>query len=167
MAFNHHLSPHTEQSKSQDQDHVLVIVHNSGDAPEVASLEAMQPNSAAFCRSSNSTQASFFECAKDTGLSPLEADSPTMTAKETILQRSIPACKSSTKKLNLHEHTTYSHQSDDIAAEVSIARQISISCRQRQLITQIVPKIAQQPMQPKLVGNSALRKSHHLNLEDA
>ena len=56
------------------------------------------------------------------------------------------------------------------AAEVSIARQISISQRQRQLLTPVVPKIARQPMQPTMVDvqqGSTSRKSHHLVLEDA
>lgn len=60
------------------------------------------------------------------------------------------------------------------AAEISIARQISISQRQRQLLVPGVPRVAPQPVQPKIVDvqrqGSKSRKSHHshhLVLEDA
>lgn len=57
------------------------------------------------------------------------------------------------------------------AAEISIARQISISRRQRELLAPLAPKYARQPMQPMLVdvrgGTSMARKSSHLILEDA
>lgn len=65
------------------------------------------------------------------------------------------------------------------AAEISVARQISLSRKQRQLLVPIVPKTARQPMQPKLVSVNgegkeegewkavASRKSHHLIIEDA
>ena len=57
------------------------------------------------------------------------------------------------------------------AAEISIARQISISRRQRELLGPLAPKFARQPMQPMLVdvrgGTSMARKSSHLIVEDA
>ena len=65
------------------------------------------------------------------------------------------------------------------AGEISIARQISLSRRQRQMVVPIMPKTARQPMQATLVdvvGNEkvegerkghASRKSHHVLLEDA
>ncbi|KAL8937790.1 MAG: hypothetical protein Q9216_004249 [Gyalolechia sp. 2 TL-2023] len=59
---------------------------------------------------------------------------------------------------------------DDVlpkAAEISIARQISVSRRQRRLF---LPKVAPQPVQPKIVDvqqGKRLRKSHHLVLEHA
>ncbi|KAI4174087.1 MAG: hypothetical protein LQ343_002533 [Gyalolechia ehrenbergii] len=62
---------------------------------------------------------------------------------------------------------------DDVfpkAAEISIARQISVSRRQRQLLVPAVPRVAPQPVQPKIVDvhqENRLRKSHHLVLEDA
>ena len=65
-------------------------------------------------------------------------------------------------------------------AEISIARQISVSRRQRQMVVPIVPKTARQPMQATLVnivgGDDKVegetkghdnRKSHHVLLEDA
>ena len=56
------------------------------------------------------------------------------------------------------------------AAEISIARQISVSRRQRQLLVPIIPKTTKQPMQPKLVNvegvsRHASRKSHHVLVE--
>lgn len=57
------------------------------------------------------------------------------------------------------------------AAEISIARQIAISHRQRELLAPLAPKFARQPMQPILVdvegGAPVTRKSHHLVLEQA
>ena len=57
-------------------------------------------------------------------------------------------------------------------AEVSIARSISVSRRQRQLLVPMVPKTVRQPQQPTLVdvkkgeGHKA-RNSHHVLLEMA
>ncbi|KAL8953954.1 MAG: hypothetical protein Q9222_000241 [Ikaeria aurantiellina] len=54
------------------------------------------------------------------------------------------------------------------AAEVSIARQISVSQRQRQLLLQSAPGVAPQPVQKRVVNvrqASASRQSHHLILE--
>ncbi|KAL8729961.1 MAG: hypothetical protein Q9166_004406 [cf. Caloplaca sp. 2 TL-2023] len=59
------------------------------------------------------------------------------------------------------------------AAEISIARQISVSERQRQLLVQAVPKVAPQPVQPQIVdalqGHRSRKShhSHHLVFEDA
>ena len=79
-----------------------------------------------------------------------------------------------------HLHTSQSHEqyatqnplssSPASTAEISVARQISLSRRQRQLLVPIVPKTVQQPMQPKLVDvdmyagrvmGHVSRKSHH------
>ena len=75
-------------------------------------------------------------------------------------------------------HTEFAHivngnplaSSPPSAAEISIARQISVSKRQRQLLVPIVPKTTKQPMQPKLVNvegvsRHASRKSHHVLVE--
>lgn len=53
-------------------------------------------------------------------------------------------------------------------AEVSVARQISISRRRRNLVPVVPPQVVKQPMQAKLVNSCstpALRSSHHLTLE--
>ena len=55
-----------------------------------------------------------------------------------------------------------SHASSDSvssAAEVSIARQISISRKQRQLLVPVVAKTARQPVQPQVVDGVDGRKS--------
>ena len=65
-------------------------------------------------------------------------------------------------------------------AEISIARQISLSRRQRHMVVPITPKTARQPMQATLVDvvndekteegerrGHVSRKSHHVLLEDA
>ena len=59
---------------------------------------------------------------------------------------------------------------DDLkdAAEMSMARQISISYRQRELLVPIVPKVARQPMLVDVDdGSQVARKSQHLVMEDA
>lgn len=59
---------------------------------------------------------------------------------------------------------------DDLkdAAEMSIARQISISHQQRERLVPIVPKVARQPMLVDVSdGSQVARKSQHLVLEDA
>lgn len=53
------------------------------------------------------------------------------------------------------------------AAEISIARQISVSQRQRELLIPIVPKVARQPMFVDIRSSAIARKSQHLVLEDA
>lgn len=55
------------------------------------------------------------------------------------------------------------------AAEVLIARQISISAQQRRLLSNLVPKTARQPMHPVLVdvrNGLMVRNSHHVLLEE-
>lgn len=172
--------PQSHKSKSQDQDHVFVIVHSPADLPSTPvsndrgrSLDMPYPPT-------DSTRASFFECHEYSGCSlpTVEVDPPTPTtksAREAFLKRAFPARKSSMKKLPLpleEIHCPSHPRSDSVSttAEVSIARQISISRRQRQLLIPIAPKLARQPRQPKLVkgvSTPAARKSHHLTLEDA
>ena len=57
------------------------------------------------------------------------------------------------------------------AAEISIARQILISRRQRELLAPLAPKFARQPLRPILVdissGAPVVRGSHHPLLENA
>ncbi len=176
---SHHLflpRPAIRKSKSQDQDHVLVIVHKPEDIPKTPTSQGRQPSSDNSQRSANSTTASFFECAEYPGYSYpiIEADPPTPTkgATENSLQRAFPLRKSSIRQSDTPEQR-YRHQGGDPigpAAEVSVARQISISRRQRQLLVPIVPKIARQPMQPRINEQNTpeeSRKSHHLTLEDA
>lgn len=176
-APGHHLlppRPTIKKSKSQDQDHVLVIVHNSQDIPGTPTTHSRQSTFDPSQRSANSTTAGFFECAEYNEYSYPTIDNPPAPTKDTTQdspQRAFPARKSSMKKLDLPEQRCrqQGESSIDPAAEVSVARQISISRRQRQLVP-IVPKIARQPMQPRINEQSTteeLRKSHHLTLEDA
>ena len=52
------------------------------------------------------------------------------------------------------------------AAEKSIARQISVSQRQRDLLVPVVPKLARQPTQVDIRGGTNTRKSEHLVLDN-
>lgn len=171
--------PKIHKSKSQDQDHVLVIVHSPTDLPSTPTSHRRKLSSNPSFPSANSTQTNFLECAEFTGYPyptvDVDPPLPTTGAKEAFLQRAFPARKSSMKKLQLPPEGLQlprRHASDSMStmAEVSIARQISISRRQRQLLVPIAPKLARQPMQPTLVKGTttpASRKSHHPTLEDA
>lgn len=171
--------PQVHKSKSHGPDHVFVIVHSPAGLSSTPasgrgrSLDLPNP-------SANSTQASFFECPEFPLHShlTLEIDPQTSTtknAREAFLNRAFPAPKSTMKKLSLplEEPECPGHpltNPPSTTAEISIARQISISRRQRQLLVPIAPKLARQPRQPKLVNGistPAARKSHHLTPEDA
>lgn len=178
-APSHHLfppRPAIKESKSRDQDHVHVIVHNSEDIPGTPTSHGRQPSFDPSQRFGNSSTASFFECAEypEYSYPTIETDPSTSTngVTQDSLQRAFPARKSSFKKLPEPE-TRHRHQGENPsgpAAEVSVARQISISRRQRQLLVPIVPKTARPPMQPRINGQGSTeesRKSHHLTLEDA
>lgn len=119
-------------------------------------------------RSADSTAAGIFESAEDYEFID---NSPARTIKISP-QRAFPARKSSMKMQDLPQQRGRQEGNSPIdpAAEVSIARQISISRRQRQLLVPIVPKTARQPMQPRINEQNTTedsRKSHHLTLEDA
>ena len=171
-----HLFPHRptiKKSISQDRNHVLVIVHNSEASP---TSHSRQPSSDPFQRSANSTKASFLECADRPRYSSpvIEADSPTPledTAQES-LQSAFPARKSSMKRLASPgpRHKNRGGNLISPATEVAVARQISISRRQRQLLVPIISKTTHQPGQPRTNEQTTMegsRKSHHLTLEDA
>ena len=165
--------PTIKKSNSQDRDHVLVIVHNS---EANSTSHGHQPSSDPFQRSVNSTKASFLECADHPRYSApvTEADSPIPTedAAQESLHRAFPARKSSMKRLASPE-PRYKHQGENLispATEVAVARQISISRRQRQLLVPIISKTTHQPVQPRTNEQTTMeasRKSHHLTLEDA
>lgn len=167
-APTHHLPPPRpaiKKSKSQDQDHVLVIVHNSEDIAGTPTAHVGQVSSHHSQRFANSTSANY-------PTTEMDPPTPTKGARQDFLQRAFPARKSSMKRLASPEPRHGNQREDSIgtAAEVSVARQISISRRQRQLLVPIVPKTARQPMQPRINEQSTAeesRKSHHVTLEDA
>lgn len=176
-APSHHLLPPRpviKTCKSQDEDHVVVVVHNSEDIPWTPTSHGRQTSSNPSQRSANSTTASFFECAEYPVYPIFEMNPPTpmKCARQDFLQRAFPARKSSMRKPASAE-PRYKNQGEDTIgadAEVSVARQISISRRQRQLLVPIVPKPARQPMQLRVNEQSTTeesRKSHPLILEDA
>jgi len=168
--------PTIHKSKSQDRDHVFVLVHSPAESPSTPTSHGWMPNCGPPAPSANSTQASFFECAECPGYN-FEEDPPTPTsksAKDAFLQRAFPVRKDSMKKLQLPESESRprhkaNHSVSTIAAtaEVSIARQISISRRQRQMLVPITQ--ARQPKRPTLVSlpsTLALGKSHHPTLSN-
>ncbi|MCJ1277954.1 hypothetical protein MMC21_005768 [Puttea exsequens] len=177
--------PQTTIRKTKSQENqVFLFVSTPQDSPTTPTAHDFKPRFDPPSPSANSTNASFFECPEYPGYS-FEDDLPTPTtksAKQTFLQRAFPARKdsikahageSSTMELSLQKPLTYQKPNDSMntivaTAEVSIARQISISRRQQQMLVPIASqKTARQPMRPKLVNSqstSALRKSHHPTL---
>ena len=166
-----HIFPHRptiKKSNSRDRDHVLVIVHNSEASPR---SHGRQPSHDPFQRSANSSKASFLECADHPRYSSpaIEADSPIPTedTAQESLHRAFPARKSSMKRLASPE-PRYQHRGENLispATEVAVARQISISRRQRQLLVPIISKTTHQPMQPRTNEQTIMEdstKSHHL-----
>lgn len=80
-----------------------------------------------------------------------------------------PGHHEGTPSMSTHSQVKPKEQTVSDAVEISIARQISVSKRQRQLLVPIVSKQARQPMRPKIVidgGQDAQsRKSHYLTVE--
>ena len=168
--------PAIKKSKSQDQDHILVILHKPEDISESPISRDREPSSNPSQRSANSTTASLFECAEHPGYSypTFEGDTPTPTkgALQDSLRSAFPARKSSMRILASPELPCKYQEQDPIgpAAEVSVARQISFSRRQRQFLVPIAPKTARQPVRPGVCEQSntdEFRKPHHLTLKDA
>ena len=143
--------PTIKKSRSQDQDHVLVIVHKS---EGISRNEGRQQSSDPSHRSAKSATASLLGCAEHSGYSypTIKTDTPTSTnaASQDALHRAFPARKSSMKKI-FQPEPPYIDQGEDqlgTVAQVSVARQISISRRQRQILVPIAPKTTRQPVQP-------------------
>ena len=134
-----------------------------------------RPSSDPSQRSANSTKAGFFECAEypEYSFPTIAADTltPTKGVAQDSAQRAFPARHSSMKNLASLE-SRYPHQGEEPigpTAEVSVARQISISRRQRQLLVPIAPKNARQPIQPRINEQNTAnesRKPHLLTVED-
>lgn len=148
--------PAIKKSKPKDQDHILVILHKSESISEESTSRDRQRSFDPSQRSANSTTSSHSECTEYPRYSSpaIEADTPTPTegAPQGALRRAFPARKSSIKSPASPE-LAYKHQKEDpigSAAEVSVARQISILRRQRQFLVPIAPKTTRQPIQPGL-----------------
>ncbi len=154
--------PQIHKSKSEDREQVLFVVHSPAEVPST-----LDPPS----RRHSLDAPSFSDSKLETGSLNLTSQ----VSQGIFSDYAFPARKSSMKRLPQppKDSVFSSHPRDDsvgTAAEVSIARQISISRRQRQLLVPVAPKLARQPRQPTLVdgiSTPAARKSHHLTLEDA
>lgn len=101
---------------------------------------------------------------KDEDLSPL-------FLKPGIRRPSPPQHHEGTRSMCTHSEAKPKEKTTGDLPEISIARQISVSKRQRQLLVPIVSKQARQPKQPKFVIESehdaTSRKSHYLTVEHA
>ncbi|KAL8790479.1 MAG: hypothetical protein Q9213_000631 [Squamulea squamosa] len=159
-------------STSTDQKDVIVIVHT----PTEQQSKPRQPSRNESFFTTSDVQS--FTTARGSPAPEQQNRSPPPppTARHTSPRRPSPSRKISKDRLTPRGHSprrpspARSASEDPLrdAAEISIARQISISQRQRQLL---VPRVAPQPLQPQIVGKGhEARKSHHshhLVLEDA
>ncbi|KAI4206814.1 MAG: hypothetical protein LQ346_000876 [Caloplaca aetnensis] len=145
----------------EQQDQVIVIVRTPTEQPK----PQRRVTSEDFCSHMSSERDTFsedtFTTARSFPLLSAESTQTPLNARNPSPQRPLSPQKPVDGTLQK-------------AAEISIARQISISQRQRQLLVPGVPKVAPQPVQPKIVNvqrqGSRSRKSHHshhLVLEDA
>ena len=171
-----------ELADSQEQNHVVVILHSPAPTPSIGpSKISRRGNSCSDTshRSQSSTDASFVEAPE----SPLEVSRPIVKKEDLPLRKSsmraprkpletADAATLPSVPLNTPAATPNKPDAPDQtlrdAAEISIARQISVSRGQRHLLVPIVPKTARQPVQPTVVDvreASPCRKSHHLVLE--
>ena len=139
--------PAINKSNSQNQDHILVI-----DISGTPAYYDCQPSFSPPQRSANSTESGFSKNTEISGSSypTTKADTPTLRTgvTEHSLQRLFPARSSSMKEIASLEPQYGFHGQDpnDPNAEVSVARQISISHRQPQRLVPIPPKTTRQPI---------------------
>ena len=172
--------PRIHKSNSEGRDQVLLIVQNSAPLPSTPTPSIRRKSSDAAHLSRSSTQFSSHEWTEfpDCPRSSMDVNPSTTNvkvARPAFVNCTFPVRNSSIRKLpqSSEEPITSSHFQRDSAGtvtEVSIARQVSISRRQQQLVVPIVPKFARQPKLPILVneaGTPATRESHHLTLESA
>ncbi|KAL8774558.1 MAG: hypothetical protein Q9209_000931 [Squamulea sp. 1 TL-2023] len=158
---------------STDQTDVIVIVHT----PTEQQPKPRQPSrNESFLTTSD---AQSFTTARGSPAPEQQSRPPPPPARHTSPRLPSPARNISKNRLIPRDHSprrpsparSFSANPLREAAEISIARQISISQRQRQLLVQAVPRVAPQPLQPQIVGKGhEARKSHHshhLVLEDA
>ena len=168
--------PDIQRNKTQEQNQAIVIIQSPEDGHvasiphryDLSSAQSYIPNVSAKDKTSKSRRVSSQNQPNPEITTEESAESDT---RDISLQRPFPTRKSSMKKLPLPVISTPAADGarDDginiTAAEVSIARQISISRRQRQLLVPVAPKLARQPMRPTIVNGistPATRKSHHL-----
>lgn len=120
-------------STGEQQDQVIVIVHTPTEQPATQRRV---------------TSEDFFSHM------PSQGDRVSDDTVVTAGASPVPSAKSSQARLNARSPSPQrpaAEESLQKAAEISIARQISISQRQRQLLVPGVPKVAPQPMQPTIV----------------
>ncbi|KAL8720411.1 MAG: hypothetical protein Q9225_002731 [Loekoesia sp. 1 TL-2023] len=147
-------------STAEQQDQVIVIVHTP---PEQSKPRQRSGSEDLFSRVPSQRTSS-----EDTFTTARASPAPSIKSSSIPLIQSrnnSPQRRGSEAEKVLDLHTLQN------AAEISIARQISISQRQRQLLVPTVPKVAPQPLQPRIVdvqeGSRRSRKSHRVVLEDA
>ena len=173
-----------ELAESLEQDHAIVILHSPARTPSTGpskSYDRGKSYSDTSHRSQSSTDASFVEAPE----SPIEIPRPPLKKEDLPLRKSSmrelrkplgiasaatpPLAPPNTPTVILKKPEAQDQTPRD-AAEISIARQISVSRGQRHLLVPIVPKTARQPVQPTVVNvrePSPCRKSHHLVLESS
>ena len=179
--------PTITTTKSQDPTHVTILVHeaNSASPPKASppgdgSLHQRTPSLDPSFISAKSNQLGFFE-GQDHFSEKVYSNCTSSTldgeSQEVLEKRAFPVRKSSMKvpRAPLRAHKTpkapFALEATDAVSgkeelvSVSVARQVSISRRQRNLVP-IVPQVARQAKLVNSCSTPQLRKSHHLTLEN-
>ena len=144
-------------SPGQEQDQLVVIVHTP--------TEHIKPQQ----RSMNEDNLSRF---------PSQMTKSSGDTFTTSLASTAPSIKSSLSPVDDLGRSPQREDDNKIlpsgylhkAANTSIARQVSISRRERRYLVSTVPKVVPQPVQPEIVDldqGSRLRKSHHVAFANA
>lgn len=170
-------------SGSQDQNHVIDIVNSPARTSATpASSRRAGSNLDISHRPPSSTEVSLVETANlpifelcHIAVSKCKKDTFPVRKSSIVAPQNSPQEMDSVLSLSpipaiLHARVDAPKEVLGDAAEISIARQISVSRRQRHLLVPIVPKAARQPMQPTLVDvqeASSACSSHYLILDNA
>ena len=167
-----------QASESKLQSHVMVLVNTPLDAPEEdASLDRSSSRSSSrldiFIPPYSQTESSSPEpdgsagsagSLETNGVMPPISLTSTSTSRQAARQDDIRLPHYTIPRLAIEEQPA-----NHATIEIAIARQVSVSKRQRQQLVPITPRQARQPKQPKLVNgeqDAKSRKSHYLIVEE-
>ena len=184
--------PKIQTSKSQDPNQLMIVIHEAETSSPPKANSGSKANGhhrrTSSCNPSDvsdtSTHADYFEYIDDFAEHEYSRPSSANGAQKEALTNSVFPVRKSSMKAPTAPPVTPRTPSPPVPVkplsprelpdaigsegEVSIARKVSISRQQRNLVP-VVPQVARQPMQAKLVNSCstpALRKSRHLTSED-
>lgn len=187
--FHSHLAADTslttnskiEGSDCRGQTHLMVLVHTPADSVEEdASLEGsssrsspkldiiISPRSPSECSSPEPTESAGLVGSVATNWAT-PAISLTPPSRKIARRNDARPSHCASPWVALDQETANHDTAEFAIAEIAVARQVSVSKRQRQRLVPIIPRQVRQPKQPKLVDgeqDAKSRKSHYLTIEE-